>query len=139
MWVLRIKCGRSITSILLNWDVNPDGTFANTDVGRYKSQLQQGGQSDSQLNIYQTSFNAEMRFFEGALKLNSDYTIRKNVGDNDWFRTKYKVGYGPSDVRELGGSQAYRLSSENTYSILNVYATYSNSFGNHQVRWCVRL
>ncbi|GJM27427.1 MAG: SusC/RagA family TonB-linked outer membrane protein [Cyclobacteriaceae bacterium] len=117
-----------------DWDINPDGTYANTAVGRYKSQLQQGGQNSSQLNIYQTSFNAEMRFFEGALKLNGDYTIRKNVGDVDWYQTKYKVGYGPSDVRELGSSQAWRLSSENTYSVFNVYATYNKVFGDkHQV------
>ncbi len=116
-----------------DWDINPDGTHANTGVGIYKSQLQNGGESVSKLNIYQTSFNAEMRFFQGALKLNSDFTIRKNVGDDQWFRTKYNVGYGPSDVRELGSSQAWRLSSENTYSIFNVYATFDQTFENHYV------
>lgn len=116
-----------------DWDINPDGSYANTDVGRYMAQLQTGGESVSDFNIYQTSFLGQLSLFEDVLKLNADYTIRKNIEEVEEFATKYNIGFGPDDIREEGDSWAYESNADNTYSVFNIYTTFGKTFGSHQV------
>ncbi|MDW7695736.1 TonB-dependent receptor [Flammeovirgaceae bacterium SG7u.111] len=116
-----------------DWDINPDGSFANTEVGIYKAQLKDGGLSTNKLNIYQTAFTGEMSFFDRALRINSDFTIRKNIDNNDIYQTKYKIGYGPGDIREQGNSWALRTNAENTYTVFNIYTTVTKSLGDHNL------
>lgn len=116
------------------WNMNPDGSWANTDVGRMGAQLTNGGTSDNKYNSLQTTFNAEAKFFGDALKLNTDFTTRRGAENWNWYRTRYQVGYGPGDIREEGENTAYRRSTDTEYNVFNIYATFNKQFGqDHQI------
>lgn len=116
-----------------SWDINPDGSWANSGVGREAAQLKDGGKVDNRYNSSQSTFTAEARFFDGDFKVNGDYTIRKGTSNYGWFYSKYKIGYGPEDIREVGSNTAYRSATFDTYNVFNVYSTFSKTFGNHSL------
>jgi len=112
-------------------DKNPDGTWANTDVGRVGAQLTEGGRYLKKNNMFQTTFNAEMSFFDNMLKFNSDFTARReniNLSEN---QSKIRIGYGPDDIREEGNNIAYRRADNINYSVFNAYATFNKTLGFH--------
>ena len=116
-----------------SWDKNPDGSWANTGVGEVAARLKDGGTDNERYNSTQSTFTAEANFFDGALKINSDYTIRKGNTNYAWFYSKYKIGYGPEDIREVGTNEAYRSATFNTYNVFNIYSTFNKTFGIHEV------
>ena len=116
-----------------SYDKNPDGSWANTGVGEAAARLLDGGDVNNKYNSAQSTFTAEARFFDGALKVNSDYTIRKGTSNYSYYYSKYKIGYGPEDVREIGSNSAYRSATFDTYNVFNIYSTFSKTFDKHQV------
>ncbi len=115
-----------------SWDKNPDGSWANSGVGQVAAQLKDGGKVDNRYNSTQSTFTGEARFFDSALKINADYTIRKGNSNYGWYYSKYKLGYGPEDVREVGTNEAYRSATFDTYNVFNVYSTFNKTFGIHE-------
>ena len=115
------------------WDVNPDGSWANSEVGIEAAQLQNGGEVDNKYNSTQSTFTAEARFLNGDLKVNSDFTIRKGTSNYGWYYSKYKIGYGPNDIREEGTNEAYRSATFDSYNAFNIYSTYTKKLGNHNI------
>lgn len=114
-----------------SYDKNPDGTWANSDVGRYAAQVVDGGRiTDKNLNL-QTTFTGELSLIKNILKINSDYTIQKSSENYKSFATKYMIGYGPNDVREEGDSWAYNYAGFGYYNLFNVYATLTKRFNRH--------
>lgn len=113
------------------WDKNPDETWANTWVGETGARLTQGGDVSNKYNSFQSTFTGEMRFFDNSLKVNADYTIRKGYNNYRWHYAKYKVGYGPDDVREIGTNKAYRSATFDTYNVINVYGTFDKGIYDH--------
>ena len=117
-----------------DWDKNPDGTWANSPVGRTGAALTQGGDSQQKYNSFQNTFNAELSILKNVLKVNADYTARRGNRNWNWFTTKFPVGFGPDDVREEGENRAYRLTQNDNYNVFNAYATLTQQFGtNHNV------
>ncbi|MCF2494752.1 MULTISPECIES: TonB-dependent receptor [Dyadobacter] len=114
-------------------DKNPDGTWANTDVGRVAAQLTEGGRSLKKDNMFQTTFNAEMSFFEDMLKFNSDFTTRRENINYAGNQSKVRIGYGPSDIREEGNNIAYRRADNVNYTVFNAYATFNKALGFHSL------
>lgn len=112
-----------------SWDKNPDGTWANTDVGRAGAQLTNGGRSNLQTNMFQTTFNAEFSFLKDALKFNTDFTARRESANLAQNQSKYQIGYGPQDVREEGSNVALRRSDNVTYSVFNAYGSFNKQLG----------
>ncbi len=115
------------------WDKNPDGTWANSEVGIEAAQLKEGGDVDNRYNSTQSTFTAEANFFDDALKVNADYTIRKGTSNYGWHYSKYNIGYGPDDIREIGTNEAYRSATFDTYNVFNIYSTVNKAFGDHDV------
>ncbi len=115
------------------WDKNPDGTWANTWVGETGARLTQGGDENKKYNTVQSTFTGEMRFFHDALKINADYTIRKGTGNYRWYYSKYKIGYGPEDVREIGNNKAFRSATFDTYNVFNIYSTLNKKLNSHEI------
>ena len=111
-----------------SWDVNPDGTWANTDVGILTAKLTSGGRDDQRANMFQSTFSTELSFFERMLRVNADFTVRRDNADSVTNRTKYKIGYGPDDIRENGENLAFRQSSDLSYYVFNTYATFEKTF-----------
>ncbi|MDH5398766.1 MAG: TonB-dependent receptor, partial [Cyclobacteriaceae bacterium] len=116
-----------------DWDKNPDGTWANTDVGYAGARLTDGGRNNERYGSFQTRFTTEMSFLDDMLKFNSDFTYRKGNTNYNYYTTKYKVGYGPDDVREVGNNSAYRGTEFEDYSVFNAYATFRKSFNGHNL------
>ncbi len=110
-----------------SWDKNPDGTWANTDVGRVGAQLTNGGQNQEKINMFQSTFSGELSFFERMLRINTDFTVRRDNTDSSSYQTKYSLGYGPNDVREEGTNAAYRTAGFLSYYVLNTYATFEKT------------
>lgn len=120
-------------------DKNPDGTWAfsdtdrNVGAGRIAAKMVDGGESVKRFQDIQSTFNAELRLFDNKFKLNADYTFQRNSTNWNWFTTKYKIGYGPNDVRDEGESNAYRELGFSYYNIYNIYGTYTQDFNKHHV------
>ncbi len=111
-----------------SYDKNPDGTWANSDVGWTAANLKEGGKHSDKNNTLQTTFTAEANLFNKTMKLNADYTARRGDQNYNWNTTKYMIGYGPEDVREVGNNRAWRRAGFDTYNAFNVFATYDKVF-----------
>ena len=112
-----------------DWDLNPDGTWANTTVGKTGARLTDGGTATEQYNSLQTTISAEAKIIGDIFKVNTDFTTRRGNSDVNSFFTRYLVGYGPDDVREEGANSAFRRSIEDRYDVFNVYGTFNTTFG----------
>ena len=118
-----------------DFDKNPDGTWANNPVGRMGAALTDGGDSDNRNNMIQSTFSAQASLFDDMLKLNADYTFRRQDQNYNWFQTRYNIGFGPDDVREEGLNEAWRRASFENYNVFNLYGTFQKTFGSrHHVQ-----
>lgn len=116
-----------------DWDRNPDGTWANSEAGITMAKLVDGGEESTKYNRLQSTFGAEMSFWEKMLRVNANFTFMKGNEDYNWYKTKYTIGYGPNDIREIGDSKAYRSTTNDYYSVLELFATFNKDFGKHYV------
>ncbi|SDL92754.1 TonB-linked outer membrane protein, SusC/RagA family [Catalinimonas alkaloidigena] len=114
-----------------SWDQNPDGTWANTAVGRAAASILDGGETTDENTSIQTQFNVELSFWQKLLKVNADYTYRRRNENYKSYQTPYLIGYGPGDVRQEGSSSVYRYAEFENYNVLNVYATLQKDWGVH--------
>lgn len=125
----------SVTSIYnlfpTDYDKNPDGTWANTAVGRTAAALTDGGRFSDKYFSMQTQFNGEASLFNNLLKLNTDFTYRRGAGNIDKYELPYKIGFGPNDVREEGDNFVLKGSDFNDYTIVNAYATLHKEWNKH--------
>lgn len=116
-----------------DWDKNPDGTWANSAAGITLAQLVDGGEESNKYNRLQSTFSAEMSFWEKMLRINTNFTFMKGNEDYNWFKNKYTIGYGPADIREMGDSKAYKSTTNDYYSVFEMFATFNKGFGKHYV------
>ena len=115
-----------------SWHKNPDGTWANSTAGQLAAQLTEGGDFVDEYNKFQTTFTLRSDIIPSLLSLNADYTFRSEKRNYDWDYKKYRIGYGPNDVRELGNTAVYRYRMDYDYQVLNLYASLNKQFQNHQ-------
>ena len=115
-----------------SWHKNPDGTWANSAAGQLAAQLTEGGDFVDEYNKFQTTFTFRSDIIPSLLSLNADYTFRSEKRNYDWDYKKYRIGYGPNDVRELGNTAVYRYRMDYDYQVLNLYASLNKQFQNHQ-------
>ena len=120
-----------------SWDVNPDGSWANSTVGHIAAKLTEGGEEDNKYENFQSTFNGELNFFNNAFRINTDYTFRKGTENYRWHYSKYKIGYGPDDIREVGTNKAFRRATFNYFNAFNIYATFDKTFNKHHLTMLV--
>lgn len=111
-----------------NMDRNPDGTWANSELGEALAQLVDGGEEKTVYDRLQSTFSAETNFLDKMLMLNANFTFVKGNESYDWYKTKYRIGYGPNDIREQGTSRAYKANTTDYYTVLDLYATFNKLF-----------
>ena len=115
-------------------DRNPDGTWASGELGTALAQLVDGGEEKSTYGRLQSTFSGELKFWERMLVINANFTFMKGHEEYDWYKTPYSLGYGPDDIREQGESRAYKGSTDDLYTVLELYGTFNKLFGErHQV------
>ena len=111
---------------------NPDGTWANTDAGVAAARLMDGGNTNYNTLGFNTTNRFDLLFFDEALKITAEHTFKNEQTKTHWDATKYKIGFGPNDIRELGGTgYAYESMGINKYNVLNLYATFAKEIGRH--------
>ncbi|MDY7395148.1 TonB-dependent receptor [Aureibaculum sp. 2210JD6-5] len=111
---------------------NPDGSWANTNAGRAAARMIDGGKTEINDTGIQTTNKLNIYLFDRALKLTAEHTYKKDTDRRHWDGTKYKIGYGPNDIREqVNEDYAYEAIGENIYNVLNLYATYTKEFNKH--------
>ncbi|MDR2388842.1 MAG: SusC/RagA family TonB-linked outer membrane protein, partial [Tannerellaceae bacterium] len=116
-----------------DYDVNPDGTWANNAAGITMAQLLDGGESSTRYTRLQQTFSAELNFFRKALSIHSNFTFVTGDEDQNWYKTKYRIGYGPNDVREENTSSASKSTTNDFYSVFDLFATYHKDWGQHSL------
>ncbi len=121
------------TAFPTSYDINPDGTWANSTAGRVSAQLVNGGQTSDKRQDVQSTFNAQLDIVKNILKLNADYTFQRNTRNYNRFVTPYEIGFGPNDVRTEGTSSASRSGGFSYYNVYNIFASYNQQFNRHNV------
>ncbi|MCG2461483.1 TonB-dependent receptor [Flavobacteriaceae bacterium F89] len=112
---------------------NPDGTWANTDAGRAAARMTEGGKTEINDTGIQTTNKLNLYFFKRDLTLTGQYSFKKDSDRRHWDGTKYKIGFGPNDVREqVSSDYAYEALGENKYNVINLYATYTKEINKHK-------
>src|SRR5690606_3916063 len=114
-----------------DYDINPDGSWANTEVGRVAARMVDGGEATAKNLTMQTQFTGEMSFWDNLLKINADYTHRRLNSNYNTFTTKYQIGFGPEDIREEGTNTAFRRATFDYYNVFNIYGTVNKRFDRH--------
>ncbi|MDR2915014.1 MAG: TonB-dependent receptor [Tannerella sp.] len=114
-------------------DVNPDGTWANNAAGIMMAKLVDGGEETTQYGRIQSTFSAELNFCERMLLINANFTFMKGTEEYDWYKTKYTIGYGPNDIRESGESRSYKSTTNDFYSVLELFGTFNKNIGDHNI------
>src|SRR5690606_12039782 len=113
------------------WDKNPDGSWANSGVGWMGARLRDGGDEVAHTNTFQTTFDTQAWLVKDLLRVNAEYTFRKENYDYHANYSKFKIGYGPEDVREEGVNEVWKRIYDEQYQVLNLYGTLSKTFGDH--------
>lgn len=116
-----------------DYDINPDGTWANTSVGKAAASIVNGGVSTNKQEVFQSRFTSELSLWKRLLVVNADYTYRRSTENYNRYTTKYLIGYGPNDVREEGSNTASRSGLFSYYNVFNVYGTLAKDFGRHSI------
>ncbi len=114
-----------------DYDKNPDGTWANTSVGREAARLSDGGVTDTLYNSLQNTLSAQWEVLENTLTINADFTFRRGHTDGSSDRRKYVIGFGPETFAEEGDNWALRASGKEEYNVFNIYGTFTRSLGLH--------
>ncbi len=113
---------------------NPDGTWANTAAGKLAAQLVDGGNNQENMFGLQNIMSGVATFFKGDLQINGDASFKKEMWNYSGNSRKYKIGYGPADVREEGGN-GYVMENKGDIknNVFNLYANYRKDFGMHAI------
>jgi TonB-linked SusC/RagA family outer membrane protein len=114
-----------------SWNKNPDGTWANNDVGILYAQLTDGGRISERMNMFQTTLSGEVSLLDNMVRLNSDLSVRRDNTNYRSNQNKYRIGFGPNRVEELGDNIAYRDAGFLSYYVWNTYATVEKKTGKH--------
>lgn len=111
---------------------NPDGSWANTNAGRLAAKLVDGGNNLQTMVGFQNITSATALFLNGDLQVNADASFKRELWKQHLDTKKYKIGYGPNDIREEGGLGSVTESNSYLYNnAFNVYTTYRKTIGDH--------
>jgi TonB-linked SusC/RagA family outer membrane protein len=134
----RAKPASNITDIYYlmptNVAKNPDGTWANNPAGRLAASLTDGGNNLQNMFGFQNITSATATFLNGDLQVNADASFKRELWKTHSDTKKYKIGYGPDDIREEGGNGS--VTESNGYlnnNAYNIYTTYKKTFGEHSL------
>jgi len=115
---------------------NPDGTWANTGAGRLGAQLTNGGRNEQNRFGFQNIFKAVASFLNDDLQVTGSASFKRELWKYNTDYQKYKIGYGPTDIREEGGSGSVTIRNGNVkHDVYDLYANYTKRFGSdHEFR-----
>lgn len=111
---------------------NPDGTWANTATGRLAARLVDGGENLETMFGFQNITGATASFLNGDLQVNGDASFKRELWKYHYDSKKFKIGFGPNDIREEGGNGYVRENNGYLFNnAFNLYTTYKKTIGDH--------
>jgi TonB-linked SusC/RagA family outer membrane protein len=111
---------------------NPDGSWANTGAGRLAAALTDGGGNQENMFGFQNILSGVATFLKGDLQLNGDVSFKKEQWKFDKSSKQYRIGYGPGDIRQEGGTgYVSQRNGDIKNNAINLYANYRKDFGIH--------
>lgn len=108
---------------------NPDGSWANTNVGRMAARLTNGGEEEYRTSTFRTNFTAQAWILKDILKVNAEYTYEQENQNYDANYSKIRIGFAPDDIREEGENRVWKGFGEEQYNVLNIYSTFTPNLG----------
>ncbi|WP_419212061.1 SusC/RagA family TonB-linked outer membrane protein [Maribacter sp. X9] len=108
---------------------NPDGSWANSGVGRMAARLTDGGSQENNTSTFRTNFNSQAWLLKDILKINAEFTYEQENQNYDANYAKYRIGFAPDDIREEGENKVWKGLGEEKYNVLNLFTTFTKSFG----------
>jgi TonB-linked SusC/RagA family outer membrane protein len=115
---------------------NPDGTWANTAAGRLGAQLSNGGRNDQNRFGFQNILRGVASFLNNDLVFTGSVSFKRELWKYNTDYQKFKIGYGPTDVREEGGSGSVTIRNGNVkHDVYDLYGNYTKRLGkNHEFK-----
>lgn len=115
--------------------VNPDGTWGNNGAGRLAAALTDGGGNRADMFGFQNIISATANLLKGDLQITGDASFKKEMWGYYLSLNKYKIGYGPNDIREEGPTNTSITETKGalTNNVINLYANYRKDFGGHTI------
>ncbi|MFT3702640.1 MAG: SusC/RagA family TonB-linked outer membrane protein [Agriterribacter sp.] len=108
--------------------VNPDGTWANTDAGRLGAKLVDGGRNTSTRFGFQNILRGTASFLNNDLQIVGSASFKREIWKYNTDFRKYKIGYGPEDIREEGGNGSVAATNGIVkHDVYDLYATYNKT------------
>ncbi|OOG72296.1 TonB-dependent receptor [Algoriphagus sp. A40] len=112
--------------------VNPDGTWANTGAGRLAGRLTDGGNNQENMFGFHNILRTTGTFLNGDLTVNANASFKKEQLKYHWDRKKFRIGYGPEDIRFEGGDGSVTERNGDLSDIIfDFYSRYSKTIGDH--------
>lgn len=109
---------------------NPDGTWANTGAGRLGAQLTDGGRNEQTRFGFQNIFRGVASFLDNSLTITGSASMKRELWRYNTDFQKYKIGFGPEDIREEGGSGSVSVRNGTVkHDVYDLYANYSKTLG----------
>ena len=115
---------------------NPDGSWANTAAGRLAARLSDGGRNEQNRFGFQNIFRGIASFLNNDLVFTGSVSFKRELWRNSTDFQKYKIGYGPTDIREEGGSGSVSVRNGNVkHDVYDLYGNYTKRLGdNHEFK-----
>ncbi|WP_161596801.1 TonB-dependent receptor [Chitinophaga vietnamensis] len=116
--------------------VNPDGTWANTGAGRLAAKLVDGGRSTLTRFGLQDVIRGVASFLNNDLQVTADASFKRELWKSHADYRKYRIGYGPNDVREEGGTGSVTENNTMvTQDVYDLFATYNKTLAHdHRIQ-----
>ncbi len=115
---------------------NPDGTWANTAAGRLGARLTNGGRNDQNRFGFQDILRGVASFLNNDLVFTGSMSFKRELWKYNTDYQKYKIGYGPTDIREEGGNGSVNIRNGNVkQDVYDLYGNYTKRLGdNHEFK-----
>jgi TonB-linked SusC/RagA family outer membrane protein len=115
---------------------NPDGTWANSGAGNLAARLTDGGRNEDNRFGFQNLIKGTVSFLNNDLQITGSASIKRETWKSNIDYRKWKIGYGPTDIRENWYNNPY---VDNKYvtikqDVYDVYANYNKKLGNHDIK-----
>ncbi len=115
---------------------NPDGTWANTDAGRLGAKLTNGGRNVTTRFGFQDVVRGTATFLDGDLQITGSASFKREMWKYNTDYRKYRIGFGPKDIREEGGSGSVSVRNGSVkHDVYDLYANYTKKLGrDHEIK-----
>ncbi len=109
---------------------NPDGSWANTSAGDLAAKLTDGGRDVQTRFGFQNIVRGVASFLNNDLQITGSASFKREVWKYNTDYRKYKLGYGPGDIREIGGNGSISIRNGIVkHDVYDLFANYTKRLG----------